>query len=177
MVGREDNKAGRRSERKEHVATLESPFRFVDSGLDNVYLVGIKYFRNEDGTLSAEIPAIEELMQLIARNIVLSSKELSGREIRFLRKRLGKSAVEFCTYLGFEVSTLSRIETGKQAISVQSQKLARLSYCLLSEDRELTNCAKDIVESFINEMKSKTPKRKILLEMKPNQGWRERKAA
>ncbi len=33
----------------EHFATDDQPFHFVDSGLDNVYLVGIKYFTDPDG--------------------------------------------------------------------------------------------------------------------------------
>jgi hypothetical protein len=75
-------------------------------------------------------------MQLIARDIVLSPLDLKGPELRFLRKRLGKKAYEYCRYLAVAPEKLSRAEIGKQRISRQSQMLARISYCVLSEDRE-----------------------------------------
>src|ERR1035441_4255646 len=76
----------------EHLATDQHPFHFTDSGLDNVYLVGIKYFTSPDGRVVAEIPALKQLMRLIARDLVLSKSDLTGPEVRFLRKRLGKKA-------------------------------------------------------------------------------------
>ena len=162
--------------REEFFATLEKPFHFVDSGLDNVYLVGIRYFVDDQGNTSAEIPALEQLMQLIARDIVTARRDLTGKEIKFLRKRLGKKATEYCTILALEPETLSRIENGKQAVSQQSQKLARLSYCLFSEDHNLIDCAKSVLQEIIDEYTAKR-KQKIVLEMDDNQEWRELKAA
>ena len=66
--------------RKEYFATEEKPFHFVDSGLDNVYLIGIKYFVDENGHKIAEIPALQQLMQLIARDIVLSPWQATWEE-------------------------------------------------------------------------------------------------
>jgi len=163
--------------RVEKLATAEEPFHFVDSGLPNVYLVGIKYFVCECGSTVAEIPAIKQLMQLIAHDLVLSPLNLTGPELRFLRKRLGKKAADYCKYLGLEPETLSRIESGKQAFSIQSQKLARLSYCVFSEDPRLVECARTILQSILEEIKSKQKKTKIILQMDTNQEWRELKAA
>ncbi len=161
----------------EKVATLEEPFQFTDSGLSNVYLVGIRYYVCECGSVVAEIPAIKQLMQLIARDIVTSPLDLTGKEIRFLRKRLGKKATEYCQYLGFTPETLSRIENGNQEISIQSQKLARLSYCVFSEDPHLIDCARTILQSILEEIKDKRPRARIMLEMNTNQEWQELKAA
>jgi transcriptional regulator with XRE-family HTH domain len=168
---REESAAPRR---KEHFATAQKPFHFVDSGLDNVYLVGIKYFEDERGNKVAEIPALEQLMGLIARDIVLASRDLTGKEVKFLRKRLGKKATEFCTYLGLEPETLSRIERETQTASQQVQKLSRLAYCLLSEDHALLDCAKSILQEFVNALAAR---KKIVLEMNDNQEWRELNAA
>ncbi|MGD0730329.1 MAG: hypothetical protein ABR956_03635 [Terracidiphilus sp.] len=99
--------------RVEKLATAEEPFHFVDSGLPNVYLVGIKYFVCDCGSVVAEIPASQQLMQLIARDLVSSPLDLTGAELRFLRKRLGKRATEYCKYLGVAPETLSRVESGK----------------------------------------------------------------
>jgi DNA-binding transcriptional regulator YiaG len=163
--------------RTEKFATPEEPFHFMNSGLPNVYLVGIKYFVCECGSIVAEIPAIRQLMQLIARDIVASPLDLTGAEIRFLRKRLGKKASEYSRYLGVTPETLSRFENGKQAISLQAQKLARLSYCVFSEDPSLTECARTILQSILEEIKGTHKKARIILEMDVNQEWRELAAA
>ena len=162
--------------RKEFIATAEKPFHFVDCGLDNVYLIGIRYFQEPDGELVAEIPALTQLMQLIAHDIVTCPLDLSGNELRFLRKRLGKKATEFCKYLGIEPETLSRMENDKQPISAQVQKLARLSYCAFSQDSQLTECAQGILQSILEEI-SGGAKKRIVLEMGTDQEWKERKAA
>ena len=107
--------------RKEYLSTEKKPFHFVDCGLDNVYLVGIKYFVGVDGQSIAEIPALQKLMQLIARDVVLCPRDLTGPEVRFLRKRLGKKASDYCSYLGVEPETLSRIENDKQTLSNQGK--------------------------------------------------------
>jgi transcriptional regulator with XRE-family HTH domain len=165
--------------RKEFLATAEKPFHFVDCGLDNVYLVGIRYFEEPDGRILAEIPAVKHLMQMIACDVVSSPLDLTGDEIRFLRKRLGKKAAEYCRYLGIEPETLSRIENGKQPISSQVQKLARLSYCVFSEDPKLIASARDIFQSMLEDISQKNRGReKIVLEMDPNDlEWRESRAA
>ncbi len=133
----------------EHFATDDQPFHFVDSGLDNVYLVGIKYFTDPDGRTVAEIPAAKQVMRVIARDLVVSKANLTRAEVRFLRKRLGKKATEYCKFLGLEPETLSRIENGQQAISSATEKLARLSYALLSEEPGLYDHAKTIFQSCL----------------------------
>jgi transcriptional regulator with XRE-family HTH domain len=155
----------------EHLATDEHPFHFVDSGLENVYLVGIKYFTHPDGRIVAEIPALKQLMRLIARDLVLSKTDLTGSEVRFLRKRLGKKATEYCKYLGLEPETLSRIENGKQPISSATEKLARLSYAILSEESDLYDRARTILQSMLDEFKP--VKDKIILKIRDDNEWRE----
>src|ERR1035437_1428887 len=155
----------------EHLATDENPFHFVDSGLDNVYLVGIKHFTSPDGRTVAEIPALKQLMRLSARDLVLSKSDLTGREVRFLRKRLGKKGTEYCKYLGLEPETLSRIENGKQPISSATQKRATLPYAILSEKPGLYEHARTILQSMLDEFKP--AKEKLVLEIRENNEWRE----
>src|ERR1035438_545344 len=90
-----------RNSRTEKFATAEEPYHFVDSGLPNVYLVGIRYFHCECGQDLADIPAMKQLLNLIARDLVEKTSALSGAEIRFLRKRLGQKAADFSRQLGF----------------------------------------------------------------------------
>ena len=85
-------------------------------------------------------------------------------------------ATDYAQVLGLVPETLSRIENGKQSISIQIQKLAKLSYCFFSEDPHLSECGKLILQSILEEIKSKQQK-KIVLEVDINQEWRELKAA
>lgn len=163
--------------RVEKLATEKKPFHFTGSGLPSVYLVGIKYFVCDCGEIVAEIPAVKQLMQLIARDLVTSPTDLSGAEIKFLRKRLGKKATDFSQYLGITPETLSRVERGKQSASRQIQKLARLAYCVLSEDPSLGECAKSILQSILEEITKRRKKQKMVLKMDVNQEWTELKAA
>jgi hypothetical protein len=72
---------------KKHTATHAKPYRFLDSGLPNVYLIGVKYWVcGKCGAQSAEIPAPERLMNVVGESIVMKPRVLTGQEIRFLRK-------------------------------------------------------------------------------------------
>jgi DNA-binding transcriptional regulator YiaG len=156
--------------RIEYLATDEKPFHFTDSGLDNVYLVGIRYFESEDGTYVAEIPAAKQLMRLIARDIVFSKSALAGQEIRFLRKRLGKKGTEYAQMLRIDVATLSRLENDKQAPSDQIDSLARLMYVLFSEDPELAETAKKMVD-WINAKVGSKKDSKIVMKVSADNQW------
>jgi DNA-binding transcriptional regulator YiaG len=59
----------------------------------------------------AEIPAIRQLLSLIARDLMEKPKALAPEEIRFLRKRLGQKQVDFANQIGVRPETLSRFET------------------------------------------------------------------
>jgi transcriptional regulator with XRE-family HTH domain len=131
-------------ERSEFHATVEKPFQFVDSGLSNVYLVGIRYFVYPDGRVVPEIPAVKQLMQLIARDLIERESALSGDEIRFLRKRLGQKQVDFARAIGLEPETLSRAENDHQRLNESNDKLIRLYYALASDDANLAELRKEL---------------------------------
>src|SRR5882724_9749692 len=78
------------------LAGPENRYHYVGSGLPNVYLVGITYYVcPECNKQSAEIPAMKELFTALARTIVSKSSPLTGPELRFLRKDLGRRAIDF----------------------------------------------------------------------------------
>src|ERR1700676_902668 len=117
------------------MATINEPYRFVESGLPNVFLVGIKYWICEEcGKQSAEIPALQDLMVKIAQLVVQQEAGLSGAEIRFLRKRLAKKSSDFAKIIGVEPEQVSRWENGSNPPSESADKLIRVFYCLLSAD-------------------------------------------
>jgi DNA-binding transcriptional regulator YiaG len=154
----------------EHLATERKPFHFLDSGLPNVYLIGIKYFTCECGNIVAEIPALKQLMRLIARDVIGTAGALSGEEIRFLRKRLGMKAVDFAKALGLEPETLSRIENNKQPPSEQSDKLIRFFYALsVKDDPKLAVEAKKMVDELISSWTAKHSHAKIIKKIDDNE--------
>jgi putative transcriptional regulator len=135
-------------------ATLEKPYHFVDSGLPNVYLAGIKYrVCKTCGQQSAEIPALKNLMVAIARAVVKKPTSLSGSEIRYLRKRLGKKASEFGRIIGVGEEQVSRWENDKNPPEESADKLIRVFYSILSGDRAL----KDKIDKHIEEWLSTLP--------------------
>ncbi len=134
-------------QRTEHLATPEKPFHFLDSGLPNIYLVGIRYFTYSDGRIVPEIPAAKQLMQLIARNLIQRKEALAGDEIRFLRKRLGQKQVDFSRAIGIEPETLSRCENDHQKLGESNDKFIRLYYAVSAlDDINLSGLRKRIQE-------------------------------
>ncbi len=119
-------------------ATTEHPYRFLDSGLSNVYLIGIRYWDcKECGKKAAEIPALEQLMSVIAKAVVMKPALLNGEEIRFLRKRLAKRAVEFAELINKTPEHLSKLENDQVPLPEDTDKLIRLTYSMVSGDQKL----------------------------------------
>lgn len=138
-------------ELEQHLATANKPYHFVDSGLTNVYLIGINYRTCKScGMQSADIPAIKQLMKVIARAIVESDAPLTGEEIRFLRKRLGKRAIEFAKIIGVAETEVSRWENNKVQPAQSADRLIRVFYSVLSEDRALKERIDKELESFLS---------------------------
>lgn len=162
---------------REHFATEKEPFHFVDSGLSNVYLIGVKYFIcTECGRIRAEIPAIKPLMRRIARDLVVNPESLSGEEIRFLRKRAGMKSAAFAKLLGVEAETLSRYENDKQVAAESVDKLIRFAYALNCDDVELSNTTKELIQSALIEWRARDMGSRIVLKMEDRE-WSEAVAA
>jgi len=127
-----------KTRRKEHRATIEKPYQFLDSGLSNVYLAGITYWECEEcKRKAAAIPAVEQLLSVIARSVVMQSSLLNGEEIRFLRKRLGKKAADFAGLINKTPEYFSKLENDHESVGEETDKLIRLTYGMLSGDQKL----------------------------------------
>ncbi|MFQ5912310.1 MAG: type II TA system antitoxin MqsA family protein [Nitrospinota bacterium] len=106
---------------------VQEEYRFTESGLENVYLVGIQVFRCDDGHVTAKIPKMKDLLDAIGEAIVNKPESLTGQEVRYLRKHMGLSAVNFAKRLGVDPATFSRWENGAR-IGPTSDRLIRLCY-------------------------------------------------
>jgi transcriptional regulator with XRE-family HTH domain len=146
--------------RTEFVATEENPYHFLESGLSNIYLVGIRCIA-ESGKVIPEIPAIKSLTQLIARDLISKPTPLAGDEIRFLRKRLGKKQTDFSRDIGITPETLSRAENEHQSLGESTDKLIRLYYIFTSaDDPHLSELGTEIKKVLADWHEAQTPPEK-----------------
>ena len=84
------------------------------------------------GNVDPVIPSLDGLMDLVALNLISSRSLLSGGEVRFLRKYIGKSAQDFARPLHVDHTHLSKIENGRVVIGAGLDKLVRLVVLLSS---------------------------------------------
>lgn len=113
-------------------------YHYTESGLDNIYLDNINVYNCQCGEFCANIPEIIELQSVIGKLIVQKTTPLNGKDIVFLRKNIGFSAVKFAENIGIDKSTLSRWENNNQSLSKSNDRFIRLLYAtvkgLPSED-------------------------------------------
>ncbi len=106
-------------------------FRFDEIGLP-VILHSIDLVRCDCGNTDPIIENVRDLMDVIARAVVSKGTPLTGHEVRFLRKYVGKSAKDFCVGIGIEPETLSRWENGQTPIGKTGERLVRVLAMALS---------------------------------------------
>lgn len=100
---------------------------YPESGLDNVQLLNVPVWVCPNKHEELEIPAVEELHNLLAHMIVRQPSSLSGRDIRFLRRRLGLTARDFSAQMGWTPEWQSQLENGHVAASRTSDLLMKLA--------------------------------------------------
>jgi DNA-binding transcriptional regulator YiaG len=97
----------------------------------------------ECGNVDPIIHNINDLLNTVALAIVCSPQKLNGREIKFLRKYVGKTAVEFGRLLHMDETHLSKVENDRTQIGDHSDKLVRFLVLNLSD--ELKNKAEALI--------------------------------
>lgn len=102
-------------------------YRYTASGLRNVTLLGVEVRRcGKCGDHEVVIPRIEELHRVLAASIVRRASRLTAEEVRFLRKYLGYSGVDFAKVIGVSAETVSRWENAKEPMGPSAEKLLRM---------------------------------------------------
>lgn len=102
-------------------------YKYKESGLPNVTLQDIEVRRCPScGEHEPVIPNIAGLHAAIAKLLILEPSLLLPAEIRFLRKHLGWSSVDFAKMMSVAPETVSRWENGHDRIGPISDKLLRL---------------------------------------------------
>jgi putative zinc finger/helix-turn-helix YgiT family protein len=109
------------------MTTKRENYRYAACGLPNVTLVGVDVRRCATcGEHEIVIPRIEELHRVLAAAIVRRTSRLTSHEIRFLRKYLGYSGVDFARIVGVSAETVSRWENGKETMRRSAENLVRM---------------------------------------------------
>lgn len=88
----------------------EGEYHYTESGLDNVYLAsGFSYIESPRGT-HVQIDDIDGLHRIIGETLVNNHKNLSGKEVRFLRIEMGMSQTALARHLGVSDRAVIRWE-------------------------------------------------------------------
>lgn len=100
---------------------------FRESGLSNVWIADLEsHHCTRCDNVEYVFPRIESLLRIIAEAVIHKPTRLRGEEVRFLRKTLGWSGVDFARHMGVAVETVSRWETDAAPIGPQADRLLRL---------------------------------------------------
>jgi putative transcriptional regulator len=88
-------------------------YHYTESGLDNVWLVnGVNYVDGPHGT-QVIIEDIDGLHRAIGETLITHRKNLSGKEIKFLRQEMLTSQATLARLLGVSERAVIRWEGGK----------------------------------------------------------------
>ncbi len=103
-------------------------YRYLECGLDNVYLAnGFQRFESARGT-SIAISDIDSLHRAIGEHLCNRKEELSGKEIRFLRREMLLSQASLAHLLDVKEQTVHRWESEKSNMPGAAEALLRLLY-------------------------------------------------
>jgi putative zinc finger/helix-turn-helix YgiT family protein len=101
--------------------------RYDLGGLPHVVLTGIHVTRCDAcDQESFGVPRIAQLHRRLAAHFVAQTRMLAPTEIRFLRKHVGWSTMEFATRMGVARETVSRWETGACPMGAIADRLLRV---------------------------------------------------
>ena len=119
----------------EKMKPKKGSYHYTESGLDNVYLDNVTIESCKCGEESVVIPKIDELHAVIANLLLHKKTPLLGKEVRYLRKEMGLSGVDLGKLLGVSNVSISRWENGEESVGPQSERLVRVIYVQLMQER------------------------------------------
>jgi DNA-binding transcriptional regulator YiaG len=108
--------------------TKKGVYHYTECGLDYVYLEGGVDYVNGPRGKQIIIRDIEGLHDAIGRILVNERRNLSGRELRFLRHEMLMSQATLSYLLDVAEQTIHRWEAGKSDIPKPAEALIRLLY-------------------------------------------------
>src|ERR1044072_482302 len=118
-------------------ASAEHRYHYTESGLDNVWLEGITVYSCPTCEVeSADIPDLEGLHKLLAKDIILTPLPMRGVELRFLRKETKLKLKDFAEVLGVDPKTINNIEKSAHLSKQMDVTVRVLVICALWQGEE-----------------------------------------
>jgi putative transcriptional regulator len=155
--------------------TRRENVRYDLVGLPNVTLVGVKVARcPECGEHETIIPNLEGLHRALASAVIRKPTALTGDEIRFLRKFLGWSGVDFARHIGATPETVSRWERGSAVMSSSADRLLRL---MVVTGTRISDYSLEMLQSLRKTKAAATTIRASLVYPKPGTRTGQKKSA
>lgn len=128
--------------------TKREHYRYDECGLQ-VVLIGVEVSRcPECGEHEVAIPRIEELHRKIANVLILRAERLGPPEMKFLRKYLGLSSVDFAAHIGTTPETISRWENGAVPMNIAADKLLRM---MVATQAPINDYSVDVLKTVATE--------------------------
>jgi len=108
---------------------MTEPYHYRESGIDNVWLTNGFTIRDDPhyGPL-VFFDDLEGLHKAIGRNLIEDTRNLTGREFRFLRHELGMSQAGLAWLLGVSEQAVARWEKGKTRLDPAADRVLRFLY-------------------------------------------------
>src|ERR1700683_3336672 len=125
---------------------MTTPYQYMESGLDNIWLVGGVEFVDRPSGREVKIKNIEGLHREIGRILTEYKKNLTGREIRFLRPEMLLLQASLAKLLEVSEQTVHRWESGKADIQKSAESLIRLYYRAKFESVELSDALNKLAD-------------------------------
>jgi len=122
------------------------PIKYKESGLDNVVLHAEVHQCHRCGEEYYGYGDLEKVHSIIAGVLIHKKDPLNPNEIRFLRTYLGYSSAMMAKLTGYNVSTISRFENGKQPIVKTFDRFLRSLVANKLPDRDY-----DLHDLWLNE--------------------------
>jgi len=112
----------------EAAAHTGEKFQYKTCGLDDIFLLnGYKHVTTSEGEGIA-IADIDDLHRAIGKHLATQKKQLSGKELRFLRKQMDLTQAEVGRFIGLGSQQVARWEKDQSCISGPADYLIRKLY-------------------------------------------------
>lgn len=101
-------------------------YPYTESGLSNVVLRNLSIRECPEGHRVVSIPQMPALHRTLAVLVAKQRPRLLGEQVRFLRKYLGLSGVDFARTIDVSPESVSRWENDRERMSMTTERLIRL---------------------------------------------------